>query len=428
MATTTEESSYTWDDLASLIKDTPGALEKVLIHFEESGMIPKKLTDLEQLKKASNITNSTDTHTSGDMNKAEAIADLKWRLKSMVDKLRGARKQRPAVDTLWWFPIITRNDQHVKHTHGGREKMKVGSLASHLGLRDEELQNRLNIAGVSRYKSWGSALGVAVQSYLESDVKWLALDEPVEREWQHLPRDQIEGKVTRPVWTGRPIKGRIDGVTAEEKRTSEMSRATLSLIDNLVKGMAVGEVMERLEAEAKRSRAGAKNSLVPYKIADRVFELPCNYQPIRNQAKSGMESELETLRNRCRCLEAANIQYQKKAEEDAELVKLGSKLDSIKQMKQRPGNPQADSLYACLQAFCPKASAHSLSQVVSLSSAFFSILNIGHLQAPVAIAQHFQFIIHATFRSISYWLVVAGQLKDTIRNLVRYQGILGAGP
>jgi hypothetical protein len=46
-------------------------------------------------------------------------------------------------------------------------------------------------------------------------------------------------------------------------------------------------------------------------------------------------------------------------------------------MKQRPGNPQADSLYAHLQAFCPKASAHSLSQVVSLSvSAYLSDLGI----------------------------------------------------
>ena len=311
MATTAEESSFTWDDLASLIKNTPGALEQVLLHFEDSGMIPKELTSLDEFRSASNITNSTDTHTSGDMNKAEAIADLKTRLESMVDSLRDARKQRPAVDTLWWFPIITRNDQHFKYTHGGREKIRVGSLASHLGLRDEELQKRLKIAGILRYKSWESRLGVAVQSYLESDVKWLALDEPGERDWQHLPRDHIEGKVTRPAWTGRPIKGRIDGVTAEEKRTSEMSRATLSLIDNLVKGMAVGEVMERLEAEAKRSRAGAKNSLVPYKIADRVFQLPCNYQPIRNRTKCGMDDELEMLRNRNRCLEVANIQYRK---------------------------------------------------------------------------------------------------------------------
>ena len=57
---------------------------------------------------------------------------------------------------------------------------------------------------------------MAVQPYLESDVKWLALDELRERDWQHLPRDQIEGNA----WTGRPVKGRIDGITAGIKRTS----------------------------------------------------------------------------------------------------------------------------------------------------------------------------------------------------------------
>ena len=75
-------------------------------------MTSKQLTALDGLKNVSNITNSTDTHASGDIDEAEAIADLKRRLVSMVDSWRDARMKRPVVNTHYWCPIY-RNSKKI---------------------------------------------------------------------------------------------------------------------------------------------------------------------------------------------------------------------------------------------------------------------------------------------------------------------------
>ena len=68
-------------------------------------MTSKQLAALDGHKNVSNITNSTDAHASGDIDEAEAIADLKRLLVSMVDSWWDARMKRPAVNTHDWCPI-----------------------------------------------------------------------------------------------------------------------------------------------------------------------------------------------------------------------------------------------------------------------------------------------------------------------------------
>ena len=56
-----------------------------------------------------------------------------------------------------------------------------------------------------------------------------------------------------------------------------MTKATLSIIDNMVKDTTAAEILVQMEDEGKKSCAGTKNSLVWYIISGRISKLPCNY-------------------------------------------------------------------------------------------------------------------------------------------------------
>ena len=93
-------------------------------------------------------------------------------------------------------------------------------------------------------------------------------------------RDQILGMNKRPAWVGRLKEQWLEGVHEAEKQTNQMTRATLSIIDNLVNDMTAAEILEKLEEQGKKYRVGTKNLLVRYTIAGRIFELTCNYEPV----------------------------------------------------------------------------------------------------------------------------------------------------
>ena len=64
-----------------------------------------------------------------------------------------------------------------------------------------------------------------------------------------------------------------------EKRTNQMARSTLSIIENIVKDMTAEEILAKLEEGGLKYPAGTKNSLVWYTTAGHIFELTCNYKP-----------------------------------------------------------------------------------------------------------------------------------------------------
>ena len=71
-------------------------------------------------------------------------------------------------------------------------------------------------------------------------------------DWEHLPRDQIIGMNERTAWVGYPKEEWLEGVHEAEKRTNQMTRATLSIIDNLVKEMNAVQILEKLEEDGKK--------------------------------------------------------------------------------------------------------------------------------------------------------------------------------
>ena len=244
---------------------------------------------------------------------------------------------------LWWFPMPTQKDQYNANTLGGSEKRRIGSLASHIGLRDSELQEMLDVAGINRHHQWSAVFGIPVQTYREGGIMHVALDEPAEKApyWSHLPRDQATGVNLQPAWVGRPKNGWLEGVTVDDVRAAQMSRATLKMIDDIVKGMEASDIMAKLEASARRSRAGTKNSVVKCTIADRTFELPCNYKPIRINKESGMEEELNDMRQENVSLRAVNDARGKVISVMEKNAAIGAALASAKDKKQRPRNDVA---------------------------------------------------------------------------------------
>ena len=56
-----------------------------------------------------------------------------------------------------------------------------------------------------------------------------------------------------------------------EKKTKQITRAALSIIENLVKYMTAAEILAKLEEEGKKDCTGTKQSLVLYTIAGSIF-------------------------------------------------------------------------------------------------------------------------------------------------------------
>mmetsp|Transcript_39743 Transcript_39743/g.81749 ORF Transcript_39743/g.81749 Transcript_39743/m.81749 type:complete len:111 (+) Transcript_39743:307-639(+) len=100
-------------------ENTSVSLDLVLVDYEDSGMMPNHLTAFDECKNVSNIANATDTNALGGIDEAEAIADLKRLLVSMVDSWWDARMKRPAVNTRYCCPIYRNlNNEPVECTHG----------------------------------------------------------------------------------------------------------------------------------------------------------------------------------------------------------------------------------------------------------------------------------------------------------------------
>eukprot|EP00957_Ditylum_brightwellii_P086145 6554662-Ditylum_brightwellii.AAC.1 len=71
--------------------------------------------------------------------------------------------------------------------------------------------------------------------------------------------EQVNGKVLPTYWVGRPYKEWMEEVSEVVKQCSQMTCVTLSAIDDMVNGMADGEVIEKIIDQSKRSCSGTKN-------------------------------------------------------------------------------------------------------------------------------------------------------------------------
>ena len=92
---------------------------------------------------------------------------------------------------MWWFPQITRPNMHRKN-HLWEEKNRIGSLASHLGILDDEFEGLISVEKLSKVRSWYKNIGMYVQKYRDHSITWISFDEAFyPLQWGHLPRHQI---------------------------------------------------------------------------------------------------------------------------------------------------------------------------------------------------------------------------------------------
>ena len=88
------------------------------------------------------------------------------------------------------------------------KKKRIGSLASHLGILDDEFEEILDVGKLSKIRYWYNKLGLHVQTHRDHSITWIAFDEEFALlKWANLPRHHIIGENTHPAWVCHPSCG-----------------------------------------------------------------------------------------------------------------------------------------------------------------------------------------------------------------------------
>ena len=75
---------------------------------------------------------------------------------------------------------------------------RIGSLASHLGILDDEFEEILAAGKLSKIRSWYKNLGMRVKVHEYNSITWIYFEKAfTPLQWAHLLRQQIN---TRPAW------------------------------------------------------------------------------------------------------------------------------------------------------------------------------------------------------------------------------------
>ena len=74
----------------------------------------------------------------------------------------------------------------------GWKKKRIGLLASHLGILDDEFED-IHAAGKKiKVRSWYNNLGLSLKPRRYHSINWISFDEAfAPLQWAHLPRNQI---------------------------------------------------------------------------------------------------------------------------------------------------------------------------------------------------------------------------------------------
>ena len=59
----------------------------------------------------------------------------------------------------------------------GQKKKRIGSLASHIGVLDDEFEELLAAGKLSKVRSWYKNPGMCVQTHIDHYITWVAFDE-----------------------------------------------------------------------------------------------------------------------------------------------------------------------------------------------------------------------------------------------------------
>ena len=69
------------------------------------------------------------------------------------------------------------------------EKKRIGSLASHIGILDDEFEELLDAGNLNKVQYLYKNMGLSVQTQRDHSITWIGFDEAFSHlKWAHLPR------------------------------------------------------------------------------------------------------------------------------------------------------------------------------------------------------------------------------------------------
>ena len=147
---------------------------------------------------------------------------------------------------------------------------KIGSLASHLGILDDEFEELLAAGKVIKICSWYNNLVMCVQTHRDHSITWISFDEAFSTlQWAHLSRHQIVGENTRPAWVFCPSCGWVGISSGEKIRLDVRYRYIEILANRLVEPFADEEVLKTIEDYAKISWSRLQRGTVEHNTGKR---------------------------------------------------------------------------------------------------------------------------------------------------------------
>ena len=149
----------------------------------------------------------------------------------------------------------------------GREKEIIGSLASHLGILDNDFEELLDAGKLSKVRSWYNKTGLRVQTHRYHSITWIYFDEALyPLQWAHIPINQIMWENTHPAWVFHPTCGWVEISIGDKIHLYARYLSSELLVKRLVDRYASEEVLKKMEDHAKISRDGLQWGTVKHNI------------------------------------------------------------------------------------------------------------------------------------------------------------------
>ena len=101
--------------------------------------------------------------------------------------------------------------------------MRIGSLASHLGVLYDEFDDFLAAGMTSKFRFWYKNLGLNVQTHRYDEITLIVFDEAcAPLKWENLSRYQNIGKKASPDWVWRPTFDWVDISSGDKNSLDEI--------------------------------------------------------------------------------------------------------------------------------------------------------------------------------------------------------------
>ena len=209
----------------------------------------------------------------------------------------------------------------------------IGSLASHLGISDNEFGELLAAGKLSKFWSCYKNLGLRVKTHRYHYITWIAFDEAfAPLQWEHLPRHQIIWENTRPAWVWHPTYGWVEISNGEKIFLDARYWSSEILVNSLVDRSAAEEVLKN-GGLCKISRAGLQWGTVQHNIGKLELSLPKNCVPMTKLRPESLGLENQEMNLTICALNAELAEANNMSAENQPLVSTGAQFYKLKSIK-----------------------------------------------------------------------------------------------